>query len=88
MNLADNLSLRSNIQPLEPTYFIRNDTKLAETEANADKSHGISFKSCIHEKKSLYEYDLVSRTTEILDEPNDNYPTAQDCHSDSECSNC
>jgi hypothetical protein len=82
--LADNLSLRSNIQPLETTYFIRNDVKLAETEANADNSH-ISFESGIHGKKYLYEYDMISRTTESLDEPNDNY---QDCHSDSESSNC
>lgn len=69
--MADNLSLRSNIQPLETTYFIISDITLAETEPSVDENH-MSFRNCIHKKKSLYgneEYDMVSRTTEILDEP-------------------
>ena len=85
--LADNLSLQSNIQPLEmtaATYFIINDMKVAETETKVDKSY-VFFEDCVHEEKCRYdneEYDMVSLTTETLDKPSANYPATQDCNSE------
>ena len=85
LTLPDNLSLKSNIQPLKRTddiHCIIEDIKEMEnTNTKADV-----FESSVNERKFMYEYDNVSQTTEAFDKPLDESLTPQEFNFDH--SNC